>query len=75
MISRYNCDTKNGDDWWRQDPAGGEYAQRGVLLLLRIGDERVTLAASDHSSLIERTVRMVDTGFKNGMQVINLFPL
>jgi hypothetical protein len=47
-----------------------------VLLLLRIGDERVTLAASDHSSLIERTVRMVDTGFKNGMQVTDLsFPL
>eukprot|EP00282_Hemiselmis_andersenii_P016395 CAMPEP_0114123072 /NCGR_PEP_ID=MMETSP0043_2-20121206/8029_1 /TAXON_ID=464988 /ORGANISM="Hemiselmis andersenii, Strain CCMP644" /LENGTH=333 /DNA_ID=CAMNT_0001215821 /DNA_START=223 /DNA_END=1220 /DNA_ORIENTATION=+ len=54
-----------------QDPAGAEYAQRGVLLLLRIGDERVTLAARDRSSLIERTVRMVDGGFKNAMHDID----
>lgn len=51
-----------------QDTAGGEYAQRGVLLLLRISDERVTTAACHHSSLIERTVRMVDSGFQSGMR-------
>eukprot|EP00286_Rhodomonas_abbreviata_P021965 CAMPEP_0181309708 /NCGR_PEP_ID=MMETSP1101-20121128/12162_1 /TAXON_ID=46948 /ORGANISM="Rhodomonas abbreviata, Strain Caron Lab Isolate" /LENGTH=271 /DNA_ID=CAMNT_0023416219 /DNA_START=221 /DNA_END=1033 /DNA_ORIENTATION=- len=43
-----------------QDSAGGEYAQRGILSLVGISDGRVAEAAVAHSSLIERTVRVVD---------------
>jgi hypothetical protein len=50
-----------------QDAAGGEYAQRGVLSLLQIPDGRVTDAVVNHSALIERTVRMVDSGLSSSV--------
>mmetsp|Transcript_55925 Transcript_55925/g.131679 ORF Transcript_55925/g.131679 Transcript_55925/m.131679 type:complete len:686 (-) Transcript_55925:315-2372(-) len=54
-----------------QDPAGGEYAQRGILSLLQISDQRVTEAVCSHSGLIERTVRMVDLGFHSALREID----